>query len=64
MTKIKLKRGKLCTLFAATLVLNILAKFFRLEVIFSSGHDIQGRSLMRLLKLLYIIKHRTKQVKS
>lgn len=52
------------SLLATMVVLNILAKSFRLEVIILSEYDIQGRSFMYLLKLLYIIKHRTKQVKS
>lgn len=50
-------------LLAATVVLNILAKSFRLEVIILSEYDIQGRSFVYLLKLLSIIKHRKKQVK-
>lgn len=50
-------------LLAATVVLNILAKSFRLEVIILSEYDIQDRSFVYLLKLLSIIKHRNKQVK-
>lgn len=50
-------------LLAATVVLSILAKSFRLEVIILSEYDIQDRNFVYLLKLLSIIKHRNKQVK-
>lgn len=50
-------------LLAATVVLNISAKSFRLEVIILSEYDIQDRCFVYLLELFCIIKHKNKQVK-
>lgn len=51
-------------LLAATVVLNILEKSFRLEVVILNEYDVQGRSFVYLLKLFCIIQGRTKQIKS
>lgn len=52
------------SLLAATVVLNILEKSFRLEVVILSEYDIQGRSFVYFLKLFCIIQDRAKQAKS